>query len=178
MRLRQSWRAWLLRRCGVTCEGRVLLGANIFVRKPLGTPVSSPIRLGAAVDLQQGVILDAAGGAIAIGAETYVGPYSVLYGHGGLTIGSHALIGPHCQLLSSNHTVPPMGHLIRYEPDLPLPTQIGDDVWLGAGVTVLGGVTIGEGCVVGAGAVVTHDLPPGSIAYGVPATVRSRRPAS
>lgn len=59
--------------------------------------------------------------------------------------------------------------LIRSCPDILLPTTIGSDVWLGAGVTVLGGVTIGDGCVVGANAVVTSDLPPYSVAMGVPA---------
>jgi acetyltransferase-like isoleucine patch superfamily enzyme len=44
-------------------------------------------------------------------------------------------------------------------------------VWLGASVIILGGVTVGRGSVVGAGAVVTHDLPPYSIARGVPARV-------
>ena len=48
---------------------------------------------------------------------------------------------------------------------------VGSDVWLGARVVVLPGVTIGDGVVVGAGAVVTHDLPPGCIAVGVPAKV-------
>jgi len=53
---------------------------------------------------------------------------------------------------------------------------IKSDVWLGAGVIVTAGVTIGQGCIVGAGAVVTHDIPAGSIAAGVPARVIGRRP--
>lgn len=51
------------------------------------------------------------------------------------------------------------------------PAKIGNDVWLGANVVVLRGVTIGDGCIVAAGAVVTKDLPPYSIAGGIPARV-------
>jgi len=50
-----------------------------------------------------------------------------------------------------------------------------DNVWLGLHVQVLDGVTIGYGTVVGAGAVVTKDLPPNSVAVGVPAKVVRRR---
>jgi acetyltransferase-like isoleucine patch superfamily enzyme len=77
--------------------------------------------------------------------------------------------------MSSNHAVPSAKQLIRDQPDKLLPTKIGRDVWLGAGVKVLGGVTIGDGCVVGAGAVVTKDLPSYSIAVGVPARVTGHR---
>ena len=45
---------------------------------------------------------------------------------------------------------------------------IGHDCWLGANVVVCPGVTIGEGCVIGAGSVVTHDIPPMTLAVGVP----------
>lgn len=48
---------------------------------------------------------------------------------------------------------------------------IGNDVWLGANVVVLRGVTIGDGCIVAANAVVTKDIPPYSIAGGIPAKV-------
>lgn len=48
---------------------------------------------------------------------------------------------------------------------------IGNDVFIGANVTVLDGVTIGDGAVIGAGAVVVHDIPPYAIAVGVPAKV-------
>jgi acetyltransferase-like isoleucine patch superfamily enzyme len=53
---------------------------------------------------------------------------------------------------------------------------IEDDVWIGAGVTVVDGVTIGRGSVIGAGAVVTNDIPPYSIAVGTPAKpIKDRR---
>jgi galactoside O-acetyltransferase len=45
-------------------------------------------------------------------------------------------------------------------------------------VTVLDGVTIGEGSIIGAGAVVSKDIPPYSIAVGVPAKVIKHRVAN
>lgn len=54
-------------------------------------------------------------------------------------------------------------------------TFIGNDVFIGANVTVLDGVRIGDGAVIGAGAVVTKDIPPYSIAVGVPASVKHYR---
>lgn len=53
---------------------------------------------------------------------------------------------------------------------------IEDDVWMGARCMVMPGVTIGRGSIIAAGAVVTKDIPPYSVAAGVPAkVVRSRR---
>ena len=51
------------------------------------------------------------------------------------------------------------------------PVAIKDDAWIGANVVILPGVTIGEKSVVGAGAVVTADIPPYTVAAGVPAKV-------
>lgn len=143
----------------------------------LGFANGSPgkISLSPQVKLEQGVILQAWGGNITIKDNVFIGPYTVIYGHGGVTIGQDSLIAMHCRILSSNHTIPERSQHICWQPDILMPTTIGKDVWLGAGVTVLGGVTIGDGCVVGAGAVVTKDLPPYSIAMGVPAKVVNTR---
>jgi acetyltransferase-like isoleucine patch superfamily enzyme len=159
-----------LRMQGVELGGGGDIGPGVVVR-----PSPGRIRLGRDCSLETGVMLAAYGGTIDIGRWVFLGPYTVIYGHGGVTIGEGTLIAMHCRIVSSNHTVAPQGTDIRSQPDVLWPTRIGRDVWLGAGVTVLGGVTIGDGCIVGAGAVVTKDLPPGAIADGVPAGVRRFR---
>jgi acetyltransferase-like isoleucine patch superfamily enzyme len=52
---------------------------------------------------------------------------------------------------------------------------IGNDVWIGYSVLLMEGITIGDGAVIGAGAVVTGDVPPYSIAVGIPAKVKRYR---
>ena len=152
-----------------------LLSAGIDCRPGYGPGGRGRIAIGPGAWIETGAVLHSFGGAITVGRDVFLGPHTVVYGHGGVEIGDACLIAMHCRILSSNHTVPPFGTDIRSQPDLLLPTKIGRDVWLGAGVTVLGGVTIGDGCIVGAGAVVTKDLPPGAIAHGVPARVVDRR---
>lgn len=49
------------------------------------------------------------------------------------------------------------------------PITIGNDVWIGGNVTVIGGVHIGNNVVIGAGAVVTSDVPDNTVVSGVPA---------
>lgn len=51
------------------------------------------------------------------------------------------------------------------------PIKIGNDVWIGARVTILDGVVIGDGAVIAAGSVVTHDVPDYAIVAGVPAGI-------
>ena len=54
-------------------------------------------------------------------------------------------------------------------------TVIGNDVWIGYEAVILSGVTIGDGAIIGARAVVTRDIPPYTIAAGVPAKPIRRR---
>ncbi|GAC23344.1 galactoside O-acetyltransferase [Paraglaciecola mesophila KMM 241] len=55
------------------------------------------------------------------------------------------------------------------------PVIIKDNVWIGYGVTILKGVEIGEGSIVAAGSVVTKNIPPYSIAGGIPSKVIKMR---
>ena len=54
------------------------------------------------------------------------------------------------------------------------PIVIGDNVWIGESVCILGGVTIGENSIIGAMSLVTKSIPPYSIAVGNPARVIKR----
>lgn len=174
-RLLYTWRAWPLRMQGVEIPEPNFLRNGISVRHILAHGQRGTIKFGPGAMLCRGAVVESWGGEVIIGQHVFLGPHSVIYGHGGVKIGDNSLISMHCRILSSNHTIPPQGQMIREHPDELKATRIGRDVWLGAGVTVLAGVTIGDGAVVGAGAVVTKGLPPGCIAMGSPAKVHSWR---
>lgn len=53
--------------------------------------------------------------------------------------------------------------------------NVGNDVWIGANVVILGGITVGDGAVLAAGAVVTKDVPGYAVVGGVPARVIKNR---
>ncbi|MBD2357547.1 acyltransferase [Tolypothrix sp. FACHB-123] len=173
--IQQKWRLFLLRVFGVEIDYSCLISANVVTSLGYSKGNRGKIKIRAKTQLSHGVTLECWGGNIDIGENVYFGPYAVIYGHGGVKIGKDSLIAMHCRIISSNHTISDRKTRIRSCPDIMLPVTIGEDVWLSAGVTILGGVTIGDGCVVGAGAVVTKDLPPYSIAVGVPARVIKER---
>lgn len=62
-----------------------------------------------------------------------------------------------------------------HEKEYEEPCVIGNDVWIGAGVTICRNVKIGNGCVLGGGTVVTHDIEPYSVVVGVPGRVIKKR---
>jgi acetyltransferase-like isoleucine patch superfamily enzyme len=111
-------------------------------------------------------------GRIEIGSHTWIGQYNNLRvcDGGNLLIGSHCLISQFCTLIGSNHSIY-KGELIQSQgiDRTKLGIIIGDDVWLGAGVTVTPGVQICEGAVIGANAVVTRSVPAYEIWAGCPA---------
>jgi len=86
-----------------------------------------------------------------------------------ITIGDHVLVGANASIYDTDFH--PLGPNARRNDAkaTTAPVTIEDDVWLGASSIVLKGVTIGQGSVIGAGSVVTHDIPPFTLAGGVPA---------
>ena len=95
-----------------------------------------------------------------------------------VTIGNDCNFGPNVTIVTPVHPLLPDERRTMLDEDgkpshlcYAQPVTIGNDVWLCANVTVCPGVTIGDGCVIGAGSVVTHDIPPRSVAAGVPCRV-------
>jgi serine O-acetyltransferase len=82
-----------------------------------------------------------------------------------VVIGETAVVGYNCSIL---HHVTLGGSGKRGVDRHP---KVGNGVLLGAGATVLGNIRIGDGCQIGAGTLVIEDLPPHSVAVGVPAKI-------
>ena len=97
-----------------------------------------------------------------------VGRHVIVEHQGGIVIHGASVIGDRC-IIRQNCTL----GLRRMNAlaDAPI---LEEGVQLGAGAVVLGRVVLGAGAVVGANAVVTTDVPPGALAVGVPAVVRTR----
>jgi acetyltransferase-like isoleucine patch superfamily enzyme len=106
-----------------------------------------------------------------VGNNVSIHPMCYINAGGGITIGNDVSIAHATTIMSYSHDYARPDMLIRDAPVIPAPVVIGDNVWIAAGVRIMAGVTIGEHSVVGAGAVVTKDIPPHSIAVGVPARV-------
>lgn len=132
------------------------------------------IILGDRVHVHSGAMLLSYGGDIRIGERSSVNPYSILYGHGGLTIGRCVRIAAHCVIIPSNHGIK-LGALIHEQPETRLGIHIEDDVWLGAGARILDGTVIRMGAVVAAGAVARGELQRNGIYGGVPAKLIRER---
>lgn len=129
--------------------GRGLVtGHNVLIREE--TDIGDDVVVGTNTVIDGHVTI---GSHVSLQTGVYVPPYT--------TIGDHVFLGPHAVL--TNDPYP-----IRVDDELCGPT-IEDHVSVGANATILPGVQIGERSFVAAGSVVTRDVPPDTLAVGVPA---------
>jgi acetyltransferase-like isoleucine patch superfamily enzyme len=156
-------------------------GRRAFVRWPVHGNVLEAFRegrleVGEHTLLEPHVWLTAHGEArIRIGAGTFLNIGVMVASVGLVEIGDHCMFANGCFVTDGNH---------RFDdPDKPVPwqgfsskgpTRVEDNVWCGTNVVITSGVTVGERSVIGANSVVTADVPPFSLAAGVPARVLRR----
>jgi acetyltransferase-like isoleucine patch superfamily enzyme len=137
----------------------------------------SEVRIGPRSQIMRGVSFETGyQGFIHLGEASFVGPYTILNGQGGLEIGRQVLIAGHCYLVAGNHDFSDPTRPIFEQDFVSLGIKVEENVWIGAGAIVLDGVCIGKGSIVAAGSVVNKNVQPGSIVAGVPAKVISKRP--
>ncbi len=170
----------------------VAIGRHVSFRHP------GKIFLGDGVILDDRSTLDAKGDGnrgIRIGDRVFVGRSSTVYCKGGdVEIGHDASLSANCIVFSSNSVKIGAGTMVgsfsyilsggEYDPDCGVPyckqsgmitrgpLEIGENVWIGAHVTVLDAASVGPGAAIGAGSVVTKPIPGGTVAFGTPAKVR------
>ncbi len=112
---------------------------------------------------------------VSIGEHTTLNEFVVIDGSGKVEIGNWVRIAHRTSILSSGHNFKNRDIPIAKQELILNPIVIEDDVWIGCDVKILKGVRIGKGSVIGAGSVVTKDIPPYSIAVGIPAKVIKQR---
>lgn len=106
---------------------------------------------------------------VRIGAQVFINRNVFISAPAPIYIGDYALIGPNVVINSGNHRYRDPDRPIRQQGHELRPITIANDVWIGAGSTVLAGASIGHGAVVAAGAVVRGTVEPWSVVGGVPA---------
>ncbi len=106
-------------------------------------------------------------GDVKVGEDTWVGPFTILDGQGGLMIGRNCSISAGVQIYTHDTVKWALtGGKAEHESH---PVQIEDCCYIGPMSIVSKGVTIGKHSVVGANSFVNKDVPPFSIAVGSPA---------
>jgi len=147
---------------------------------PIGVRIASGVRVSvtdggranfaAPCDLDRNATIIVKFGTLAVGRRTYIGIGSVICARESIQIGRGVQVAEYVTIRDQDH---PFGTAAAISDAgfRTAPVVIGDNVWLGAKVTVTKGVTIGDNCVIGANSVVTRDIPPNSLAVGTPARV-------
>lgn len=169
----------------------------LFVGKNVSIIAAHKVHFGKSTTIGNGVTINAmVKESITAGDNFSVGPNSTIEGFGVLTnlgngitfgdnvgisagafisvrgtveIGNDVIIGPNFSLHSENHNFDQHDKLIREQGESRQGISIGNNVWIGARVTILDGVKIGDNVVVAAGAVVTRDVASNTLVGGIPA---------
>jgi len=104
-----------------------------------------------------------------VGHDTWIGPYTILDGSGGLIIGDFCSISAGVHIYS--HDSVQWARSGGEKAIAHAPTIIGSRCYIGPHVVIESGVTIGTGVVIGAMSLVRDNIPDNAKAYGIPAKV-------
>lgn len=170
---------WLGTRWVTRAAGAVTLHPSVRIEhsSQIKNSDGGSVEIGEGSYVERGALIDSFGGAVVFRERVGIGPMSVIYGMGGLTIESDTQLGPHVVVMAGNHDFTEVGRTVRSQGMRSEGIHVGRDVWIGANATILDGVNIGEEAVIAAGAVVTKDVLPRTVVGGVPAKQIGQRGA-
>lgn len=111
-------------------------------------------------------------GDVTVGDNTWIGPFTLLDGSGGLSIGAWCSISAGVHVYSHDTVAWAVsGGRVATQRS---PVRIGDNTYIGSQAVIARGVTIGDHCVIGGNSFVNRDIPPFSVAVGSPCRVVGR----
>ncbi|MCH4009137.1 sugar O-acetyltransferase [Companilactobacillus sp.] len=119
---------------------------------------------------------------ISVGDDVFINGNCFFQDSNLITLGNRVIIAPDTKFycgeysLDANQRFGVREDGSRYLVTYTEPISVGNDVWIGGNVTIIGGVHIGNNVIVGAGAVVTKDVPDNSVVGGVPAKIIKQLP--
>jgi len=108
-----------------------------------------------------------------IGSDVFIATGCWLHAWGGIVLEDEVQLGPYAVLVTGDHTQ--IDGSFRFGPSLLAPIHICQGAWIAAHATVTKGVVIGRGALLAANSVATHDVPPFTMAGGVPARVIQKK---
>jgi acetyltransferase-like isoleucine patch superfamily enzyme len=112
---------------------------------------------------------------ISIGDNVYIGGYSQLHCMDSLTLGDGVVLSEHVYISDIAHGFDPeKGLIMEQHLESKGPVYIGENTFVGYGVSVLPGVVLGKHCIVGTRSVVTRSFPDYSMIGGSPARLIKR----
>lgn len=135
----------------------------------MDTPPYRKFHLGDYSVVESFACINNAVGDVSIGDHTRIGLHNTIIGP--VVIGSHVNLAQGITITALNHFFSDPQKRIDEQGVSTDQVIIEDDTWIGANAVILPGVTIGRHSVIAAGAVVTKDIPPHSLAAGIPAKI-------
>lgn len=155
----------------VTFQGLLKYGAKISPKAEV--EVTPNLRIGRKSVISSFVKIKSKDGPLHIGNNVEISNFCVITSHtGGTYIGDDTMIGPNVSIIGNNYRYDRLDVPIRLQEKIsPKGIRIANNVWIGAGCTLLDGADIGSGTIVAPNSVVSSKLPENSIAQGNPAKV-------
>ena len=137
-------------------------GRTALLEQILGRPLPATVTIYPPFYTDHGLRLDLA-------ERVFVNQGCTFLDYAGIRLGSGVMVGPKVTFTTMGHPVDPdeRRHFLTGAP-----IDVAENVWIGAGATILPGVSIGRDAVVAAGTVVADDVPPATMVAGPKGTVR------
>lgn len=117
-------------------------------------------------------IIQTSGGSITFGQDCAISSFNhIAAGRADLIVGDYVRTGPHVTIIATTRNYRDKSRRVIDQGYADKGIRIGNDVFIGAGATIVDGCEIGDGAVIGVGSVVTGKVAPNAVVFGVPAKV-------